>query len=338
MNSFHVTELAGPMQLPQVQAPSLEGLSVTIPAQAGFSAEEVQQRFLEVARPHATERYRYPSEGTEWMDEVLLSIAGYVHGKLIPFSVRKEVWLPLEPEPLLPGLYETLVGRKPNETVVVDLVLPETYLMESLRGVQARFVVHIHAARQVKYPELESPAFLQALGRGATLQEAMRSILQQMEQERVQDLAYQARQRVLDEVAARTEVKIPTGLIDQEIQLRWNASEGVTVRELELSVQDQTESLNNWLKDPLTRSRVEQQLRLGLALGAICKRDGLQLTPEYVEGMLKEQAAAAGVSLEALAQSLRAEPENLARIDQTAWHLMAVEHVMSRAQIHFVPA
>jgi trigger factor len=337
MNSISVAELAD-VKLPQVKAPSLEGLVVTVPAPGGFTAEEVQQRFLELARPHATERYRYPTERVAWRDEVLLSITGYSNGRLIPFSVRKEVWLPLEPEPMLPGLYEALVGHAPNEGVVVDLILSHEYPVEALRGTPARFLVHIHAAREVTYPDPEDPKFLQAFGRGATLAEAMRSVHQQMEQEMVQQLGLLAQQRVLDEVATRTQVRIPSELVDQEIRQRWSASEGVTVRELDFSSEEQQESLHTWLHDARTRAEVEQRLRIGLALAAICQRDGLTLTPERVEALLQEQAAAAGVSMEELVASLRAEPQHLARIDQMAWHQMAVDHVMSRAQVRFVQA
>lgn len=338
MDFIDVPELGDQRELPEVEAPSLEGLSITIPAPEGFTAEQVQQRFLELARPHATERYRSPKERIAWRDEVLLTIVGYSNGRLIPFSVRKDVWLLLEPEPLLPGLYEALVGRSPNEGLVVDLTLPAEYPVPALRGTPATFLVHIQAAREVTYPELESPAFLQIFGRGATLAEATRIVVQQMASEHAQLLAAHARQRVLDEVAARTQVRIPSELIDQEIRQRWTVSEGQTVRELNFTETEQLESLHAWLQDEATRSEVEQRLRLGLALGAICQRDGLTLTPERVEKLLQEEASAAGLTLEQVLASLRAEPRHLARIDQMAWHLMAVDHVMSRAQIHFKQA
>ncbi|KFE71273.1 hypothetical protein [Hyalangium minutum] len=334
MSRFVVPDLAE-AKLPRAKAPSLEGLEVTVPAPKDFTAEQVQQRFLELARPLANERYRYPNEPVAWKDEVLLSIVGFSNGRLVPFSARKEVWLPLLPEPQLPGLYEALVGHTPNKTVAVDVTLPADYPVETLRNMPARFMVQIHAARQVTYPDLESPEFLQALGRGATLAEAMRSVYQQMEQETVQQLGLLAQQRVLDEVAARTEVKVPPELIDREIIARWNASEGITVRELELSPEQQQESLQTWLRDARTRAEVENRLRIGLALAAIRERDGLTLTPERVEALLREHAAAAGVTMEELAQSLRAEPQQMARIDQVAWHLLVVEHVMSRAQVRF---
>jgi trigger factor len=331
-------EQGQPVELPQVAAPSLEGLSVTVPAPEGFTAEQVQERFQELARAHATERYRLPTEALAWGDEVLLNIVGYANGRLIPFSVRTHAWLTLEPEPMLPGFYETLCGHSPGESLVVDVVLPDEYPVEALRGCPARFLVDIQAARQVVFPDPESPEFLEAFGRGGTLEEATRLVTQLMEEEATQMLLVQAQQLVLNEVASRTQVELPARLIDEEIRRRWGASEGRALLELHFSDEEQEESLSGWLADPATREEAEQRLRIALALGAICRRDGLTLSPERVEKLLREEAAAAGVSMDEVADALRAEPHRLAQIDQVAWHLLAVDHVMSRATVHFATA
>ncbi|MFY0576473.1 hypothetical protein ACN28S_20885 [Cystobacter fuscus] len=166
----------GEVQLPPVIAPSLEGLSVTVPAPEPITAQRVQERFQELARAHASVRMRPRTEGLAWGDEVLVDIAGYSNGRLIPFSVRTDVWLPLAPDPLLPGLYEQWVGHLPGESVLVDIVLGENYPIEALRGQPARFALLIQAAREVKYPDPTNPEFLEALGRGATLEEVMRGV------------------------------------------------------------------------------------------------------------------------------------------------------------------
>lgn len=331
-------EQGQPVELPQVAAPSLEELSVTLPKPEGFTAEQVQERFQELARAHATERYRLPTEAIAWGDEVLLNIVGYANGRLIPFSVRTHVWLTLEPEPMLPGFYEALCGHSPGESLVVDLVLSDEYPAEALRGTPARFLVDIQAARQVTYPDPESPEFLEAFGRGCTLEQATHLVTQLMEEEAAQMLLAQAQQRVLNEVASRTQVEIPSELIDEEIRRRWGASEGRALLELHFSDEEQEESLSGWLEDAATRAEVEQRLRIALALGAICKRDGLILSPERVEKLLREEAAAGGLSMDAVADALRAEPQRLAQIDQVAWHLLAVDHVMSHAKVHFTTA
>ncbi|WP_224369656.1 peptidylprolyl isomerase [Hyalangium versicolor] len=335
MDPLNVTELSEKSRLPEVRAPSLEGLSVTLPSPRGFTADDVRQRFLELARAHATERYRTPTEAIVHGDEVLLDLAAYSNGRLIPFSVRKGVWLTHDNEPTLPGLYAALIGHKPNEGLVVDIPLPPDYPLPALRRRPARFLIHIQAAREVTYPSLESPEFLHAFGRGQTVAEATRTIVEQMVAEAADFLLLEGQQRILEELASRTRVRIPAELIDEEIRRCWNASEGHAVRELEFSEQEQRESLDSWLRDETTRTQVEQRLRLALALGAICRQEGLTLTQERVERLLRERAAAAGLTLEQVAESLRTEPEHLAYIDQVAWHLMAVEYVMSRAQLRF---
>ena len=328
-----VPNLGDEQALPAVKAPSLEGLSITLGAQADITAAQLQERFMALARPLATERYRAPREAVKWGDELRVDIMGYTQGRLVPFSVKCGEWLLLAPEPLLPGLYEALVGHGPTEIVAMDVLLPANYPQPALRGVQARFAVRIQAAREVTYPDLTSAEFLRAFGRGATVAEATQSVLEQMVREATQRVFLDARQRVLDEVAARTEVRVPDSLIDEEIRRSWSLSEGVTVQELEFSETQQRESLDTWLQDEATRALAERRLKLALALGAICERDGLTLTPEWVEKLLRQHAEASGSTLEAVAESLRHDPEGQARIDQAAWHLMAVDHVMSRVQV-----
>ncbi|WP_081714069.1 peptidylprolyl isomerase [Cystobacter fuscus] len=324
----------GEVQLPPVIAPSLEGLSVTVPAPEPITARRVQERFQELARAHASERMRPRTEGLAWGDEVLVDIAGYSNGRLIPFSVRTDVWLPLAPDPLLPGLYEQWVGHLPGESVLVDIVLGENYPIEALRGQPARFALLIQAAREVKYPDPTNPEFLEALGRGATLEEVMRGVARELQQEAARARFLEGQQRVLEEVAARTQVDIPEELVDEEIRLRWGASEGRSVTKLKFSNKHQEESLQTWLADERTRAEARQRLRISLALGAICKRDGLILTPAKVLEVIQAESTAAGVPLEQATAVFASEPQQHVRITQAAWHLLAVDHVMSKAQVH----
>ena len=257
------------VQMPPVTAPSLEDLSVTVPAPPRITAEQIQDRFQELARAHATERMRPRTEKIAWGDEVLLSIVGYSNGRLIPFSIRSDLWMPLAPAPLMPGLYEGLVDHQPGETVLVDVVLSPDYPIESLRGQPARFAVQLQGAREVVYPDPANPEFLKALGRGNTLDEATRSVLKELEAEAAQVLRLQGQYLVLDEVAARTQVEIPEPLVDEEVRRRWGSSEGRAVTELKLSDKQQEESLRTWLEDEGTRAQARQRLRIGLALGAV---------------------------------------------------------------------
>jgi trigger factor len=137
------------------------------------------------------------------------------------------------------------------------------------------------------------------------------------------------------EVARRTQVEIPASLVDEEIRRRWGATEGQSVADLGFSDKEQEESLNTWLQDEDTRSEVEMRLRIALALGAIWKRDGLQMPPAFVEKIIRDEAESQGLSPAEAANALRDEPQGRARLEQVATHLYAVDHVMKKAKIHF---
>jgi trigger factor len=326
------------MSLPRVEAPSLEDLSITITPPEAFTPEQVQARFLELARPLATERYRYPGEKVGWGDEVNFDIVGFSQGRIIPFSVRTGEWVRLEPEPMLPGLYEALVGRSPRDQLTVDITLPDDYPVESLRGAPARFTLQLWGAREVTWPDLDKPAFLRNFGEATTLAEATRVVVKQMEEESTQMLLCQAQRKVLAAVAARATVKVPAEVIDEEIRRRWSSSEGSALSSLGFDEGRRQESLQGWLEDSQTRAEVELRLRIALALGAICKREGLIPTHERVGKIIVDEAKAAGLPVHEVIAALNAEPQNLARIDQMAWHHTAVDHVMSRAKVHVAGA
>ncbi|WP_084736479.1 peptidylprolyl isomerase [Cystobacter ferrugineus] len=338
MSLARKAEKGGPVELPPVTAPSLEGLSVTVPAPEPISAQQIQARFQELARAYATERMRSRTEPIAWGDEVLVNIAGYSNGRLIPFSVRADAWITLAPAPLLPGLYEELVGHMPGENVLVNITLGEDYPIEALRGQLARFAVQLQAAREVTYPDPSSPEFLKAFGRGNTVEAATRAVLKELEEMTVRLLQLRAQEMVLDEVAARTQVDIPEALVDEEVRRRWGSSEGRAVTDLKFTVKQQEESLQTWLSDEPTRDAVRQRLRIALALGAICTRDGVTLTPAKVQEVIQAEATSLGVPLAQASAALREDPQQYARIEQVAWHLMAVSYVMSKAQVHFAGA
>jgi trigger factor len=321
--------------LPRVEAPRLDDISVTVPAPEGFTTADLEARFIELAREHAVLRDRDPLELVDEGDDVCCDIIGYSRGMLIPFSVRTGAWLSLEPEPLLPGFYESLVGKPVGSRVEVELTLPEEYPVESLQGQPATFVVDIKGAREVQMPGFDDPQFLAAFGRGNTLDEAMESVARQMEEEEVQVLLLQAQRSVLNEVVARTPVEISEEVIDEEIRRRWNETEGETLAQKRMRKEDRLAALDLWLFDPEVRDEAEAQLILGVALRAICERDGIRLTREDVERVLRDESEASGVPMEEILASLSERPDVGGRIDQVAMHLKVVDHVMRQAKVHF---
>jgi trigger factor len=93
-----------------VEAPSTEGLEVTVPAPPPLTQDELLRRFHELAREHAEVRNRLLDEAVALGDDVQLDVLGYSNGQLLPFSIRSNFWMELAPQEMLPGFADAIVG------------------------------------------------------------------------------------------------------------------------------------------------------------------------------------------------------------------------------------
>ncbi|WP_375755678.1 peptidylprolyl isomerase [Corallococcus exercitus] len=320
--------------LPVVTAPSLENLNIRVPQGEDLTEEDLLERFHELARAKAEARPRAEGEALAMGDDVQLDILGYANGRLIPLSTRVGYWMELAPQVMLPGFSEVIAEASVGDSVEVGLVLPDNYPAEQLRGMPARFLVDVKAAREVRMPDTESDAFLQQLGRGSTHEEVMSSIVEEMEGEMADMLWVDARNRVLDEIVARSNVTVPKPLVDEEIRRRWLQMEGEVLARKFFTLEEQQEALDGWLHHPGIRDDVERRLKIALVLRAIAQRDKLQLTPQTALELLKESSGPFGITEAQLRESMM-DPAASAQMMDVAWHLLAVEHVMTQARVTF---
>ncbi|WP_249347630.1 peptidylprolyl isomerase, partial [Corallococcus exiguus] len=320
--------------LPVVKAPSLENLNIRVPQGEDLTEEDLLERFHELARAKAQVRERAEGEALAMGDDVRLDILGYANGRLIPLSTRMGYWMELAPQVMLPGFAEVIAEASVGDSVEVGLVLPDNYPADPLRGMPARFLVDVRGAREVSMPDTESDAFLQQLGRGSTHEEVMSSIVEEMESEMADMLWVDARNRVLDEIVARADVTVPKALVDEEIRRRWKQAEGEVLAQKFFSLEEQQEALDGWLHHPGIRDDVERRLKIALVLRAIAQRDKLQLTPQVTLELLKESSEPFGITEAQLRESML-DPSASAQMTDVAWHLLAVEHVMTQAKVTF---
>jgi trigger factor len=328
--------LAGkPPALPVVAAPSLEGLAVTVPAPADLTQDDLLERFHEKARALAVKLERKAGEALAMGDDAQVDVLGYVDGKLLAFSARFGAWMELAPLPALPGLTEGIAKGKVGDSLQVSLTLPADYPVPALRGKPVRFIVDVRAARQVTMPDTESAVFFAKLGLGTDLDAVMDAVREELEQELADELWVDAERLVLDELVARAKVQVPKALLDDEIRRRWADAEGRALVEKGFTVDEQNEALKVWLDDVPTRAECERRIAVGLVLRAIAERDQLTLSKEQLEQTVLAWAKPFGFGPADVQAALRESKEQTAKLYETAWHLMAVEHVLDAAKVTF---
>ena len=165
-------------------------------------------------------------------------------------------------------------------------------------------------------------------------QATLEALASDIADERADDAWLEAQERVLDELVRRTEVPLTVELVDEEIRQSWQASESRLLVSKNFGPDELQESLDGWLNDPNTRLETERRLRIAFALRAIIERDGVRLTPEALDEVLEEAVVPFGLSLEEARRALE-DPELADGIRNSALQVVAVKHVMARAEIQF---
>jgi trigger factor len=326
-----------PVELPEVEAPSLEGLTAELSPRP-LTQDDLLDRLTELVREHAQRRDRAQADTVALGDEVLIDTVGYAKGRILPFSIRENRWALVNPDPLLPGFFEALVGKQVGFSVDIALTLPPDYPVESLRGASARFIVDVKAARELSLPDAESPAFIASMGKGATLVDVMRQLGDELAQERTEEATREARDQVLDVLVERTQVEVPAPLLDEEIRRRWVEAERPILQRKDFSPDELEQALAAWQQDPLTRADATRRLKISLVLAAIARRDQLQPSPESRESMEGFLTGPAGIPREQLQRVLENDPDLQERVASVVMQLTAIDYVMSKVKLTAAPS
>ncbi|SEN07301.1 trigger factor [Stigmatella aurantiaca] len=326
-----------PVMLPEVEAPSLEGLTAELTPRP-LTQDDLLDRLTELVREHAQRRERAQTETVALGDEVLLDTLGYAKGRILPFSIRENRWALVNPDPLLPGFFEALVGRQVGLSVDIALTLPPDYPVESLRGASARFLVDVKAARELSLPDAESPAFIASMGKGATLVDVMRQLGEDLANERTDEATREAREHVLDVLVERTQVEVPEALVDEEIRRRWAEAERPILQRKDFGPDELQQALEAWQQDSLTRADAARRLKIALVLAAIARRDQIQPQRETLESIEGFLTGPARIPREQLQRVLENDPDVQERLSNVLMQLAVIDHVMSKVKLTAAPA
>lgn len=327
-------EKKGAAELPVAKAPSLDDLLVKAPAPEPITEQTLIAYAEDLVRSRANRVDRKHGERVQVGDEAVIDILGYADGRLIPFSARAGVVVEVGMGDILPWLDEALAECSVGDGLELPITLGDEYEVEWLRGKEATFLIDVVSARTPQVPDPDSPQFRELLGPGKTLDEALSTAADLLEGELVAEAWDEARELVLDEVVARTEVTIPAALVDEEIRRSWQRLEAPFLLTRNFEPDEQQEALQGWLEDPATRLDAERRLRLALALKAIAEQRKLDFDETALKLVADEARERFGVNeaeLKAALSSASSHPE----VHALGLHLRAMHYVLSKAKVRF---
>ncbi len=119
----------------------------------------------------------------------------------------------------MPEFTQNLRGVTAGEERTFDVVYPEDFSDERLKGKTFTYRVKVQAIKQKTLPELNDD-FAKELGEFSTLEDVRQRIREGMEHERRHEAERAAKDKLLAELIRRNEFEVPEALVERQIDVR----------------------------------------------------------------------------------------------------------------------
>lgn len=262
-------------------------------------------------------------------DVVVIDFEGFVDGKAFEGGKAENHELELGSHSFIPGFEEQVIGMKKDEEKDVNVKFPEDYFSKELAGKDAVFKVKVHEIKEKKLPELDDE-FAKDVSEFDTLEELKADIKAKKQQENETRAKREQEDAAVEAVSNNTEINIPSGMIDTEIQNM--------LADMEQQLSYQGINLDTYLKmmnktrkeiEDSYKEQAEKNVKARLIIEAIIKEEKIEAEDKEVKEKLEEMATAYGRKVEELEKN-----ENLKQyIEESIKSQKAVEFVVKNAKI-----
>ena len=236
-------------------------------------------------------------------DIAVIDFEGFVNG--VPFEGGKAENHELEigSKTFIPGFEDQVIGMKIDEEKDINVKFPEEYFSKELAGKDATFKVKLHEIKVKELPAIDDE-FAKDVSEFDTLKDLKASIKEKLVEDKKNQAKYQLEDAVIKEVAKNTEIDIPSGMIETELDNILKYIDGrLAYQGLNLA---QYLKLINKSEDDMRKeyeAQASESVKTRLVLEAIVKAEKIEATDAEIEEKIKEMAKNYGKKEEELLEN-----------------------------------
>ena len=223
-------------------------------------------------------------------DITVIDFEGFVDGVAFEGGKAENHELEIGSKTFIPGFEDQIIGMKIDEERDINVKFPEEYFSKDLAGKDATFKVKLHEIKKKELPELDDE-FAKDVSEFDTLDELKKSIKEKIEEENKNKEKYETEEEAIKTVCENTEIDIPSGMIELEIDNMIKYIEAILSYqglklEQYLQMMGKTESeMRKEFEEQAARS-----VKSRLVLEAIAAAEDTLPTDEEVTEKIKEMA------------------------------------------------
>ena len=305
MNSFTIDQgLEATLKfdlMPEVEIGKLDNLK-SKRKEVEISDKQIEKELRSEQEKHA--RFVEEDKVCENGDFATIDFSGSVDGVKFDGGTAEDYRLELGSHTFIEGFEEQVVGMKKGEQKDINVVFPENYGAENLKGKPAVFAVTVKKVEKKVLPELNDK-FVADTTEFETLEEYKKSIkenLKKIEEEKA-ERDYEV--ELIDEIVDRCKLDIPTSMIDNEVESMVHdfehrlSHQGMKMEDYLSYIGKNLEEFKNE-----RRSDAEKNIKTRLVLQKIISKFNIEATSEELDAKVEEYASKYNMSKDEFKKSL----------------------------------
>jgi trigger factor len=261
-------------------------------------------------------------------DKATISFIGKIDGVAFDGGTADDVPLEIGSGQFIPGFEEQLIGAKIAQDLTVKVTFPATYGVAELANKPAVFDVKVTGLETSSESALDDE-FAKKIGFEdlAKLKDMIKS---RMAEELAQMTGMKLKRDVLDALDALYSFELPQRLVDAEFNGIWNALTG-EMKKANRSFEDEKTTEDDARKE--YRGIAERRVRLGLVLGTIGEKEGVQINEQELQQALLNRARQFPGQEKQVFDHYRKNPNALIELRGPLFEQKVVDLLVSRAKV-----
>ncbi|MCA3573017.1 MAG: trigger factor [Aestuariivirga sp.] len=245
--------------------------------------EVTEDQIAETLKRVASQSKSYSDKDgpAETGDRVTINFVGTVDGTAFDGGTADDVALELGSGQFIPGFEEQLVGAKAGDELTVKVTFPADYGVAELAGKPAEFATKLTKVEAAADAAIDDD-FAKKMG-FEDLAKLKDTVKERMGGEYAQMTAMKLKRDVLDALDKEYTFELPERLVEAEFRGIWNALTGEMNRTGKTFADEATtedEAREEY------RAIAARRVRLGLVLGTMGEKEGIQVTEQELQNAL----------------------------------------------------
>ena len=216
-------------------------------------------------------------------DLVKIDFEGFLDGEKFEGGEAQDYSLELGAKTMIPGFEEQIIGMKKDELKDIEVIFPEDYQAENLKGKKVVFKINMKEVSEMKLPELNEEFFKNLNMDVKNESEFHEKIKNQLQIDLDSSLKTKTKQRIFDAFETANQIDIPQSMILAEANnLRKNSVQqmGLEIEKL----QDDQFPLETFKENALKR------VRLGVLINKLIEENDIKVDNDTLKKEIEQKS------------------------------------------------